>query len=360
MASSVGAGITGASSRSPALQREGNRGEPDPRPGRCGRSPVSDRWRLRHPAGVGQGSRPRQEAGVDSLVRFRYTATSPYEHRADRGRFAPSLLARANHHGRPRTPFLDRLATESVTFRGRMPRSAGRFRRTSACSRACCPPSTAAISRISPMGARPDARGAAGARALSHGGDHPEPLFDGTLPGSRADSDEHARARRRRSGAGLGLLVAATKPRIRRLIRDSGFFHAMQRDNRAFIGILARMIVPADRQALGHALDRMASLRKAAHPYFCSSTSTTCMRPTRRRRRPRCARLAPSTAGSRTCSSRARRAARGARVPSRGVPVLPRVRHMCSALHEAIELMDAKLAASTPTRRGPGSSTTRC
>lgn len=66
----------------------------------------------------------------------------------------------------------------------------------------------------------------------------------------------------------LGLLLAFSKPRVRRLIRSSGFFNMIQRNNRAFLGTLARMIIPADRRALEYALERLAAARRGSARTF--------------------------------------------------------------------------------------------
>src|SRR5262249_45380209 len=66
----------------------------------------------------------------------------------------------------------------------------------------------------------------------------------------------------------LGLLLALSKPRVRRLIRTSGFFHVLQREDGAFLNTLARMIIPADARVLAYTLEQMATLRRAGRPYF--------------------------------------------------------------------------------------------
>src|SRR5215831_7899566 len=72
------------------------------------------------------------------------------------------------------------------------------------------------------------------AELLAEAGYHTEvitrnSLFDGTLPGVTRGFHTNTRVLADVSRApGLGLLVALSKPRIRRLIRDSGFFHAFQ------------------------------------------------------------------------------------------------------------------------------------
>jgi len=68
--------------------------------------------------------------------------------------------------------------------------------------------------------------------------------------------------------AALHGVLALAKPRVRRLIRESGFFHASQKRNRDFLWQLVRMGMPADRLALDLALERMAAGRRSRQPYF--------------------------------------------------------------------------------------------
>jgi len=87
-------------------------------------------------------------------------------------------------------------------------------------------------------------------------------LFDGTIPGATRGFQHNTRLLADlRWPDPLGLLLALAKPRVRRLIRSSGFFNTLQRDNRAFLGTLARMIIPADGRALAYTLERLTALR---------------------------------------------------------------------------------------------------
>lgn len=95
-------------------------------------------------------------------------------------------------------------------------------------------------------------------------------IFDGTLPGVTRGFQTKLRplASMPKGAAPLMLLLALAKPRVRRLIRRSGFFHAAQKSNRSFLATLARMGIPADAVALDLALQRMSHHRRAGTPYF--------------------------------------------------------------------------------------------
>lgn len=95
-------------------------------------------------------------------------------------------------------------------------------------------------------------------------------IFDGTLPGVTRGFQTKLRplAPMPRSAAPIMLLLALAKPRVRRLIRRSGYFHAAQKGNRSFLATLARMGIPADAMALDLALQRMSQHRRAGRRYF--------------------------------------------------------------------------------------------
>ena len=94
-------------------------------------------------------------------------------------------------------------------------------------------------------------------------------LFDGTVPGATRGFQKNTRLLADiRWPDPLGLLLALSKPRVRRLIQTSGFFDVLQRDDGAFLNVLARMIVPADQLVLSYALERMAAGRREQKPYF--------------------------------------------------------------------------------------------
>ena len=95
-------------------------------------------------------------------------------------------------------------------------------------------------------------------------------LFDGSIPGVTRGFLKNTRLLAPSRGRidPLPLLVAFAKPRVRRLVRRSGFFGTLQRNNRSFVMTLARMGIPADRLVLDHALQRMADHRRRGQPYF--------------------------------------------------------------------------------------------
>jgi arylsulfatase A-like enzyme len=112
------------------------------------------------------------------------------------------------------------------------------------------------------------------AELLAKAGYHTEVItrnfvFDGTIPGVtrgfQKNSQPLAPTRRLHPFA---LVLAATKPRFRRKIRETGFFHPAQRQSREFLKTFARAMMPADRQALDYTLEQMEAFRRAHKPYF--------------------------------------------------------------------------------------------
>jgi hypothetical protein len=95
-------------------------------------------------------------------------------------------------------------------------------------------------------------------------------LFDGTVSGTVAGFQHRTRplAELGRRAPLVALLLALFKPRVARLMRRSGFFHALQKTNRDFVVTLARMGIPADQLVLHHALEQMARHRHRGTPYF--------------------------------------------------------------------------------------------
>jgi len=173
--------------------------------------------------------------------------------------------------GGPRTPFLERLARETVFFRrayaaecwtlpahmsmftGLLPSEHGAHFHTMAYTRRA--PTLAEI--------------------LGAVGHHTEvvtrnSLFDGTVPGATRGFAVNTRALAPMSQATNPFLLALalSKPRVRRLIRDSGFFHALQKGDEGFLRTLARLGLPADELALDLTLARLAELRRTRRPFF--------------------------------------------------------------------------------------------
>lgn len=183
-----------------------------------------------------------------------------------------SLRARSLGGERPeaRAPRLDRLAQQTVTFR--------QARATE------CWTLPTHLSMFT--GLLPSAHGAH-FRGMAYA--HPSPtvaehfaargyhtevvtrnsLFDGTVPGATRGFRRHTKPLAElRWPDPLGLLLALSKPRVRRLIETSGFFHVLQRDDGAFLRTLARMIIPADQLVLDYTLEQMAAHRRHDRPYF--------------------------------------------------------------------------------------------
>jgi len=166
----------------------------------------------------------------------------------------------ADDPSRPSVPFIDRLGRETVWFR-----------RAHATECWTLPTHLSMFTGLLPSehGAHFQTMAYAGAREtvaerFAAAGYHTEvvtrnSLFDGTVPGATRGFRQNTQilAPLRRTNA-LGILLALSKPRVRRLIRTSGFFDVLQRSNRAFLSTLARMIIPADRAVLDYTLDRMS------------------------------------------------------------------------------------------------------
>ena len=173
--------------------------------------------------------------------------------------------------GARRTPFLDSLAGETVSFTrahatecwtlpthlslftGRLPSEHG-----------------AHFQSMAYTGAAPTLAEILAERGYATEAITRNSIFDGTLPGVLRGFQRLTRPLAPLDTGSLPflLLLALAKPRVRRLIRDSGFFHAAQKESREFLTTLARMGLPADRLALGCALERMAEQRRQGRPYF--------------------------------------------------------------------------------------------
>lgn len=95
------------------------------------------------------------------------------------------------------------------------------------------------------------------------------PVFDGTLPGVTRGFARNTRVFAELSGLNpLALLLAASKPRFRRQVQSSGFFHPLQRERREFVAAFARSTVPADRKVLACVLDRLRESRRTGRSCF--------------------------------------------------------------------------------------------
>jgi arylsulfatase A-like enzyme len=94
-------------------------------------------------------------------------------------------------------------------------------------------------------------------------------IFDGTIPGITRGFSPNNQPLSQRSGLDpLLLMLALSKPRFRRQIHATGFFHPLQRANRESVMRFARATLPADRLALARVLDRVAELRRRRRRFF--------------------------------------------------------------------------------------------
>lgn len=94
-------------------------------------------------------------------------------------------------------------------------------------------------------------------------------IFDGTLPGITRGFQRNVRLLSERPRLDpLSLMLAASKPRFRKQIRTTGFFHPAQRQKRGFIAQFARATLPADRRTLEYVVTRADALRRAGQPFF--------------------------------------------------------------------------------------------
>lgn len=171
----------------------------------------------------------------------------------------------------PDTPFLDRLATETIFFRrahatecwtlpthlsiftGRLPSEHGaHFQHMGYAERF---PTIAEIFAQAGYETEVVTR---------------NPVFEGTLPGVTRGFQRNTRilSAHSRGLNPLALMLAASKPRFRRQVRESGFFHPLQRESRRFIAEFARSSVPADRELLTYLLERLETLRQRSRRFF--------------------------------------------------------------------------------------------
>jgi hypothetical protein len=177
---------------------------------------------------------------------------------------------RVRTDGRPRTPFLDQLDAASLNFR-----------RAYATECWTLPTHASIFTGLLPSqhGAHFQTMGYAAsaptiAELLGTAGYHTEIatrnfVFDGTIPGITRGFQHNTRLLSQSSRVNaFALLLALAKPRFRRHIRETGFFHPFQKDNRRFLADFARSLIPADDRVLGYALERMHALRTAGRPYF--------------------------------------------------------------------------------------------
>jgi arylsulfatase A-like enzyme len=178
--------------------------------------------------------------------------------------FAPGVAAR------PATPFLDRLGAETI-----------HFRRAYAAECWTLPSHVSMFTGLLPSqhGAHFRSMAYAGraplvAEVLGAAGYRTELVtrnfvFDGTLPGvTRGFAHTHRPLADAPRWHPVPLLLALAKPRFRRHLRATGFFHPRHGDSRRFLQTFARALWPADELALDRVLDRLAAARRRGTPAF--------------------------------------------------------------------------------------------
>jgi len=112
------------------------------------------------------------------------------------------------------------------------------------------------------------------AELLSSAGYHTEVvtrnfIFDGAIPGITRGFRQNTRLLSDRRGPNpFALLIALAKPRVRRHINRTGFFHPFHKANRRFLATFARAMMPADGRTLEHTLERMHRHRRDGTRYF--------------------------------------------------------------------------------------------
>lgn len=94
-------------------------------------------------------------------------------------------------------------------------------------------------------------------------------VFDGTIPGAVRGFQHRSRPLAPASRLHpVAAFLALAKPRVRRHIQRTGFFHPLHPDQRGFVRTFARSLMPADGLALTRVLQVMAEQRRARRPYF--------------------------------------------------------------------------------------------
>jgi arylsulfatase A-like enzyme len=112
------------------------------------------------------------------------------------------------------------------------------------------------------------------AELLSEAGFHTEVvsrnfMFDATMPGvTRGFQQNTQPLARLRALHPFALILTLTKPRNRRLMKSTGFFHPRHRESRQFLARYSRALLPADELVLTHLIEQMQRLRSRRKPYF--------------------------------------------------------------------------------------------
>ncbi len=96
-------------------------------------------------------------------------------------------------------------------------------------------------------------------------------MFDGTMPGvTRGFEVRTQPLATLRPVHPFNWILALSKPRSRRLLRSTGFFHPRHRESREFLRRYSRALLPADALALEHLAGRIRALREGRRrrPFF--------------------------------------------------------------------------------------------
>jgi hypothetical protein len=273
-----------------------------------------------------------------------------------------SLRARALNRDepkRPHVPFFDRLSEVTLNFRHAyatecwtLPAHLGMFTGLLPAEHG------AHFQTMGYCGSRPTI-----AQLFAEGGYYTEvitrnAIFDGTVPGATRGFSTNTRllAKLRLSLAPVALGLVLMKPRLRRVMRDSGFSHIVQRERADFIMTLARLGIPADRPVLEHALAQMETLSRRRTPYFLflnlydvhAPYSPSATSPLRSFRRP-----TGWLENLMLPSVLPRISSHGYLRPGFRLSGLSR-RMLLDRYHRAIELMDQKLSAFYSAASGAG------
>jgi len=92
-------------------------------------------------------------------------------------------------------------------------------------------------------------------------------VFDGNIPGLLRGFQRVFRPLASHSSAAAYFLALA-KPRIRRHLRETGFFNAGHRESLDFVNAFARSLLPADEEALDTLLKRAVDFRSRGQRFF--------------------------------------------------------------------------------------------
>lgn len=94
-------------------------------------------------------------------------------------------------------------------------------------------------------------------------------VFDGTIPGITRGFRRNTRILSQLGHPTLyAMFLALAKPRFRRHVRATGFFHPFHRENRDFVTNFARAMLPADNLTLEYLANAMTERHKRRDPYF--------------------------------------------------------------------------------------------